>query len=54
MRLIYIPLCVATLMLCGCNKDTQVLDEKEERNSLVKQAAAADIATPATSGCSDE
>ena len=37
MRLIYLPLCMATLMLCGCNKDTQGLDEKEEHNPLVKQ-----------------
>ena len=37
MRLIYLPLCVATLMLCGCDKDTKGLDEKEERNPLVKQ-----------------
>ncbi len=37
MRLIYLPLCIAALMLCGCNKDTQGLDEKEERNPLVKQ-----------------
>ena len=40
MRLIYLPLCMAVLMLCGCNKDTQRLDEKEEHNALVKQGQA--------------
>lgn len=37
MRLIYLPLCMAVLMFCGCNKNTQRLDEKEEHNALVKQ-----------------
>ncbi len=40
MRLIYLPLFMATLMLCGCNKNAQGLDEKEERNVLVKQGMA--------------
>ena len=40
MRMIYLPLFMATLILCGCNKDAQGLDEKEERNVLVKQGLA--------------
>jgi Tfp pilus assembly protein PilF len=31
---------MATLMLCGCNKDTQGLDEKEERNPLIRTGQA--------------
>jgi tetratricopeptide (TPR) repeat protein len=31
---------MATLMLCGCEKNTRSLDEKEERNPLVKQGQA--------------
>ena len=36
MRFIHIPLFIALLALCGCDKDAQTLDEKEERNQLVK------------------
>jgi tetratricopeptide (TPR) repeat protein len=31
---------MATLMLCGCGKNAKSLDEKEERNPLVKQGQA--------------
>ncbi len=37
MRFIYISLCITLLALCGCEKNTQTLDEKEERNPLIKQ-----------------
>lgn len=37
MRIIYLPLCIAALILSGCDKDAKSLDEKEERNPLVKQ-----------------
>ena len=40
MRIIYLPLCIATLMLCGCDKNTQSTEAKEERNPLVKQGQA--------------
>lgn len=40
MRMIYLPVLIAMLMFCGCNKDAQNLDEKEERNVLVKQGRA--------------
>lgn len=40
MRIIYLPLCIATLMLCGCEKDTKSTEAKEERNPLVKQGQA--------------
>jgi nucleoid-associated protein YgaU len=40
MRTIYLPLCIATLILCGCNNDAKSLDEKEERNPLIKQGQA--------------
>jgi tetratricopeptide (TPR) repeat protein len=40
MRYIYLTLCLATLMLCGCGKNAKSLDEKEERNPLVKQGQA--------------
>ncbi len=40
MRFIHIPLCLALLALCGCEKDARSLDEKEERNPLVKQGQA--------------
>ena len=40
MRHIYLPLCLATLIVCGCNKDAKSLDSKEERNPLVKQGQA--------------
>lgn len=32
----YLPLCVAALMLCSCEQGASSLDEKEERNPLVK------------------
>lgn len=40
MRFIHIPLCLALLALCGCGKDARSLDEREERNPLVKQGQA--------------
>ena len=40
MRTIYLPLCIAMLILCGCKKDASSLDTKEERNPLVKQGQA--------------
>lgn len=40
MRMIYLPLCIATLLLCGCDKNTQSTEAKEERNPLVKQGQA--------------
>ena len=40
MRLIYIPLCIALLALCGCGKDAKSSEAKEERNPLVKQGHA--------------
>lgn len=36
MRLIYLPLCAVALIFCGCDKDTQSRDEKEEHNALLK------------------
>lgn len=36
MRHLYLPLCIATLVLCGCDKNAKSIDEKEERNPLVK------------------
>ncbi len=36
----YLPLCIIALMLCGCDKDAQSIDEKEERNALVKTGQA--------------
>jgi len=32
----YLPLCIVALMLCGCEKDSQSLDAREERDPLVK------------------
>ena len=40
MRYLYLPLCLTTLILCGCNQDAKSLDDKEERNPLVKQGQA--------------
>ena len=40
MRFIYISLCIALLSLCGCGKDTQSSEAKEERNPLIKQGQA--------------
>ena len=40
MRTIYLPLCMATLILCSCGKDAKTQDEKEERDPLVKQGQA--------------
>jgi tetratricopeptide (TPR) repeat protein len=40
MRTIYLPLCIATLILCSCGKDAKTLDEKEERDPFVKQGQA--------------
>ncbi|RKX42634.1 MAG: hypothetical protein DRP64_09535 [Verrucomicrobia bacterium] len=37
MRFIYLPLCIALLALCGCGKDAQSTEAKEERNPLIKQ-----------------
>ncbi|MCF7816873.1 MAG: LysM peptidoglycan-binding domain-containing protein [Kiritimatiellales bacterium] len=36
MRYIYLALCISSLVLCGCNKDAKSIEEKEERNPLVK------------------
>lgn len=36
MRMIYLPLCAAALMLCGCDKDAQSTEAKEEKNPLVR------------------
>lgn len=36
MRIIYLPLCVVALMICGCEKDASSTEAKEERNPLVK------------------
>ncbi len=40
MRFIQIPLFIALLALCGCDKSAQSSDAKEERNPLVKQGQA--------------
>ncbi len=40
MRFIHIPLCITLLALLGCEKDTQTLDQKEERNPLIQQGQA--------------
>lgn len=40
MRFIHIPLCIALLGLCGCGKNTQSTEAKEERNPLIKQGQA--------------
>ena len=36
MRHIYLILCMSSLVLCGCDKNAKSVDEKEERNPLVK------------------
>ena len=36
MRFIHISLCLTLLALCGCEQDARTIDEKEERNPLVK------------------
>jgi LysM repeat protein len=36
MRYIYLPVCIATLILCGCDKSAKSTEEKEESNQLVK------------------
>jgi len=40
MRFIQIPLFIALLALCGCDKDAQSSEVKEERNPLIKQGQA--------------
>ncbi len=40
MRTIYIPLFVAILALTGCGKDSQSMEEREERDPLVKSGQA--------------
>ena len=35
MRLIYMPLCMAALMLCGCEENARSADANDERNPLV-------------------
>jgi len=40
MRFIHIFLCIALLALCGCKKDAQSAEAKEERNPLIKQGQA--------------
>jgi len=40
MRKIYLPLFIALLTLTGCNKDSQSIEEREERDPLVKSGQA--------------
>jgi tetratricopeptide (TPR) repeat protein len=40
MRFIHLPLCVALLTLCGCEKDAKSSEAKEERDPLIKQGQA--------------
>ena len=40
MRIIYLPLFMAVLVLTGCDKDTQSMEEREERDPLVKSGQA--------------
>jgi nucleoid-associated protein YgaU len=40
MRYMHIALCITLLAICGCNKDAQSTEAKEERNPLIKQGHA--------------
>jgi tetratricopeptide (TPR) repeat protein len=40
MRYIHIALCVTLLAICGCKKDAQSTEAKEERDPLIKQGHA--------------
>lgn len=40
MRTIYLPLCIAAFILAGCNNASKSIEEREERDPLIKTAHA--------------
>jgi len=40
MRYIFIPLCVVSLLLSGCNKDDESIENQEKNNSFIQQGNA--------------